>query len=85
MAKRRREFGYNLFCSNDKAKSFWRWEVFDLSTKIVCDAGFLYGTRNDAAAMAKGAITRLTLPAPQNNEIKTRQPTGSQGSKRTKR
>jgi hypothetical protein len=85
VAKRNTKFSYTLFCSIEKPVSFWRWEVFDLSTKIICAAGFLYGTRRDAAATATNAIARLGSSGSPDNKRGIGSAVTSRGSKRTKR
>jgi hypothetical protein len=58
--KRRPRFSCSFYCASHASKSFWRWEVANLSTKIICDVGFLYGTKDDAVDLALKAIARLT-------------------------
>jgi hypothetical protein len=58
--KRKPKFGYSLYSGTGKPKTFWRWEVCNLSTKMICDAGVLYGTEADALTMASSAIGRLS-------------------------
>lgn len=84
VTKRKPKFSYNLFGGTGKAKSFWRWEAYDVHTKIICEAGILYGTREEAAAMAASAITRLSAPADGKSKIANGAGTGRRGSKRPK-
>jgi hypothetical protein len=85
MTKRQPKFGYNLYCGAGKAKSFWRWEVHNLSTKIICDAGFLYGTKEEAVTMATNAIARLSSPAHQHPMNRNRAPDAWRGPDRVVR
>jgi hypothetical protein len=59
VAKRKPTYSFSLYRSSDKTKSFWRWEVYDASSKVICDAGFLYGSRQDAMTVASNSIDRL--------------------------
>jgi hypothetical protein len=59
MAKQKSYFSYALYRGTRNAKCFWRWEVFNVQSKVILKAGTLYGTGEDAKATAESVISTL--------------------------